>query len=194
MAQGVKERMIDGAVLLLAKQGLQATSFSEVLALTGAPRGSVYHHFPDGKDQLIASAIDLAGDRAIAVLDQLEGEDAATIARRFLGIWRIILERSTFSAGCAVLAVTVATDSPELLDHAATIFRAWRVRLAELLASGGLKTTDAARFAAVLVAASEGAVVLSRAEQSMEPFDLVSEQLLDQLDRMQPADQVTPPE
>jgi hypothetical protein len=64
--------------------------------------------------------------------------------------------------------VTVATDSPELLDRAAGIFRAWRGRLAELLEQGGLAAPDAARFAATLVAASEGAVVLSRAEQSMD--------------------------
>ena len=60
MAQGVKQRMVEGAVVLLAKHGLQATSFSDVLALTGAPRGSVYHHFPEGKGQLVASAVDLA--------------------------------------------------------------------------------------------------------------------------------------
>ncbi|HAM27085.1 MAG TPA: TetR/AcrR family transcriptional regulator, partial [Microbacteriaceae bacterium] len=47
--------MAEGAALLLAKHGLQGTSFSEVLELTGAPRGSVYHHFPNGKNQLIDS-------------------------------------------------------------------------------------------------------------------------------------------
>jgi AcrR family transcriptional regulator len=173
--------MVEGAVVLLAKHGLQATSFSDVLAYTGAPRGSVYHHFPDGKEQLVASAIDLAGDRAIALLDTLEGEPADAIVTRFLSMWRSVLERSAFGAGCAVLAVTVATDSPALLDRTATVFRTWRGRLATLLESGGLERSDAARFAAILVAASEGAVVLARAEQSMEPFDLVSDQLLAQV-------------
>ena len=49
------------------------------------------------------------------------------------------------------------------------------------LEEGGLAREDAQRFAATLVAASEGAVVLARAEQSLEPFDLVAEQLLDQV-------------
>ncbi len=182
MARDAKKRMVEGAVVLLAKHGLQATSFSEVLALTGAPRGSVYHHFPDGKEQLVASALELAGTRAIDVLDQLEGASASEVTQRFLDLWRAILERSHYSAGCAVLAVTIATDSPQLLDQASTIFRTWRSRLADLLAAGGLDEADAGRFAAILVAASEGAVVLSRAEQSMEPFDLVAAQLLEQLD------------
>jgi AcrR family transcriptional regulator len=173
--------MVEGAVRLLAQRGLQATSFSEVLELTGAPRGSVYHHFPDGKDQLVSSAVDLAGARALEYLDRWAGSRPEDITESFLGIWRSVLSGSRFGAGCAVLAVTVATDSQELLNHTATVFRAWRERLTELFEQGGLSPRDAARFAATLVASSEGAVVLSRAEQSMEPFDLVSELLLDQI-------------
>ena len=173
--------MVASAAALLARRGLQATSFSEVLEHSGAPRGSVYHHFPGGKDQLIVSALDLAGSRAIDVLDRKAGEPAEAVAAWFLHIWREVLIRSNFDAGCAVLAVTVAADSPELRDHAAGIFRAWRGRLAELLETGGLGPHDAERIAATLIASSEGAVALARAEQSLEPFDLVAEQLLEQV-------------
>ncbi|MFC4945914.1 hypothetical protein [Pseudonocardia sp. GCM10023141] len=76
------------------------------------------------------------------------------------------------------LAVTIAT---EFLDHAATTFRAWRLRMAELLEQGGLTHHDAARFSALLISASEGAVVLSQAERSLEPLELVTEQLVAQV-------------
>jgi len=181
MAKGVRERMVASAVGLLASRGLQSTSFSEVLEDSGAPRGSVYHHFPGGKDQMIGYALDAAGDRAIELLDRKAGASAEEIATWFLHIWREVLIRGRFAAGCAVLAVAVAADSPELLDQTARVFRTWRRRLAELLEEGGLRAEDAARFAAVLVASSEGAVVLARAEQSLEPFDLVAEQLIDQV-------------
>ena len=181
MARGVRERMVASAVNLLARRGLQATSFSEVLEHSGAPRGSVYHHFPGGKDQMIGSPLEAAGDRAIGLLDQKAGAPAEEIAAWFLHIWREVLIRGKFEAGCAVLAVAVAADSPDLLDHTARVFRTWRKRLAELLEQGGLAAEDAARFAVVLVASSEGAVVLARAEQSLEPFDLVAEQLIEQV-------------
>jgi TetR/AcrR family transcriptional repressor of lmrAB and yxaGH operons len=181
MASETKDRMVAGAARLLAFRGLQETSFSEVLELTGAPRGSIYHHFPNGKDQLIASAIDLAGSNAIAAIDRSTGKTAEQVTTNFLGMWREVLVRSHYRAGCSVLAVTIATDSPDLLDHAATVFRSWRQRLAELLRDGGLEERDAARFAAILIAGAEGAVVLSRAEQSMEPFELVAEQLASQV-------------
>lgn len=176
MAGDVKQRMAAGAAQLLAQQGLQGTSFSEVLELTGAPRGSVYHHFPEGKNQLVEAALDLAGERALTLLSSWEGRPAAEVAAGFVSVWREILIRSDLRAGCAVVAVTVATDSPELLQRAADIFRDWRGRLTELLQAGG--HADASGYAALLVAACEGAVVMSRAAHSMEPFEKVAGQLL----------------
>jgi TetR/AcrR family transcriptional regulator, lmrAB and yxaGH operons repressor len=177
MPSETRSRMVAGAARLLAERGLQETSFSEVLERTGAPRGSIYHHFPLGKDQLIASAVDLAGAQAIDLINRSAGKPAEEVTAHFLSLWRAVLLRSNFTAGCSVLAVTIATDSPDLLDHAATVFRAWRERLAELLHAGGLEGQDAKRFAAMLIAGTEGGVVLSRAEQSMEPFELVAAQL-----------------
>ncbi len=178
MPSDSRRRMIESAVTLLAMRGLQATAFSDVLAHSKAPRGSVYHHFPEGKDQLVGAAMDLAGDRALAVLDVVDGQPPKAVTSFFLEIWRRVLVVSGLRAGCAVLAVTVATDSPDQLDHAASIFRAWRGRLAELYVIGGMEAAAAARLATTVVAASEGAVVVSRAERSLEPFELVAEELL----------------
>jgi hypothetical protein len=77
-----------------------------------------------------------------------------------------------------VLAVTVAADSPELLQQAAVIFRAWRSRLTDLYVQAGLEPAAAARFATVVIAATEGAVVMCRAERSLEPLELIAEDLL----------------
>ncbi|MDB5820606.1 MAG: bacterial regulatory, tetR family protein [Rhizobacter sp.] len=175
----VRQRMIQGAVQLLASKGLQATSFSEVIALTGAPRGSLYHHFPDGKDQLVASAVDMAGGFLLHWMEAAAGGTAEAVTQHFLQIWRVVLERSGSQSGCAVLAVTVATDSADLMAHAVGVFRSWRQRLAELLAQGGLNEAQARRFAVTLIAATEGAVVLSRAERSTEAFEAVAQQMLD---------------
>lgn len=184
LAADVRDRMIEGAIRLLAQQGLDATSFADVLALTGAPRGSVYHHFPEGKAQLVRAAVDRAGAHALQALAGQQGASAEDLVATFLGLWREVLVRSQLRAGCAVLAVTVATDSPDLLHHAGMVFRSWRGQLAELFEQAGLSTKEAAQFATILVAASEGAVVLSRAEQSLEPFELTAAQLLDQIRAM----------
>ena len=178
MPSDARQKMIESAVTLLALGGLEGTAFRDVLERSGAPRGSIYHHFPDGKDQLVEAAIGLAGERALGVLDRLHGSPPKAVTEAFFDLWRAVLVRSNVRAGCAVLAVTVATDSPDLLDQAASIFRAWRGLIAELFVEGGMSGDAAARLAATLVAASEGAVVVSRAERSLEPFELVAAELL----------------
>jgi TetR/AcrR family transcriptional regulator, lmrAB and yxaGH operons repressor len=177
MAHSARERMVASAVVLLAKRGFQGASFAEVLADSGAPRGSIYHHFPDGKEQLIAAAVDHAGAQAVQILDAFDGRSVVEIVDGFMAIWRSILERSGFTAGCSVLAVTVSADSRGLLNRAGEAFRSWQARLAELFRSAGLPQQDADAFATMLVAASEGAVVLARAQQALAPFETVHRQL-----------------
>ena len=178
MPSDARRKMIESAVTLLATRGLQGMSFSDVLERSGAPRGSIYHHFPEGKDALVDAAIELAGARALGVLEVVRGSPPREVSGFFLDLWREVLVQSDLRAGCAVLAVTVATDSPDLLEHAASVFRAWRARLAELYQLGGMDADTAARLATTVIAASEGAVVISRAERSLEPFDQVARQLL----------------
>src|SRR5271156_5740088 len=103
--------MIERTAVLLAKKGLQGASFSEILEASGAPRGSLYHHFPGGKDELVLGALDMANGWAMALLGRAAGRPATEVALAFTELWRMVLSRSDFSAGCAVVAVTVAADS-----------------------------------------------------------------------------------
>ena len=169
--------MIEAAVVLLAQKGFQATSFSSVLERSKTPRGSIYHHFPEGKDQMIAAAIEASGTRAIAVVDGLSGLDPEEVVDGFLSLWRAVLVQSEFSAGCSVLAVTVSADSEDLLERARRIFATWRAHLAEVLVGAGVQREAAADFSALLVASAEGAVVMSRAECSLAPFESAARSL-----------------
>jgi TetR/AcrR family transcriptional regulator, lmrAB and yxaGH operons repressor len=180
MGGDAKERMVESAVALLASRGLQAASFSEVLEHSGAPRGSVYHHFPGGKGELVAAALALASARALTYLEARAGS-AEAVCAAFLQLWREVLGRSRLEAGCSVLAVAVAADTPELRDAAGAIFRSWREHLSALLHAGGLKRRDAGAFAALLIASCEGAVAMARAERSLEPFEEVAAALSAQL-------------
>ncbi|MGA7070110.1 TetR/AcrR family transcriptional regulator [Bradyrhizobium sp.] len=178
LAANIRQTMIERTAVLLAKKGLQGASFSEILEASGAPRGSLYHHFPGGKDELVLAALELAAKQALGVLDRLSGRSASEVAEAFLSLWRSVLARSDFSAGCAVVAVTVAAESPNLRARAAEILRGWREKLATLFVEGGIPKKKARALAASLVAACEGAVILARAEHSFEPFDLVAAEQL----------------
>src|SRR5271170_1638430 len=113
----VRSRMVAGAVRLLATKGVEGTSFAEVLEATDSPRGSVYHHFPGGKPELLHAALDLASERGLEAMEATRGQPAAIVIERFLALWRGLLDFSRLTAGCAVVAVTVATTDDDLLDH-----------------------------------------------------------------------------
>jgi TetR/AcrR family transcriptional repressor of lmrAB and yxaGH operons len=91
--------MIAATLRLLATRGLQGASLAEVLELADAPRGSVYHHFPGGKDELVAEAMARAGIRSIDILDGLDGQSPAAVGERFFASWRELLTRSNYRAG-----------------------------------------------------------------------------------------------
>ena len=171
VAKDVKQRMVETAAFALARKGLQGASFSEVLAASGAPRGSLYHHFPGGKDELVLDAIDAAAAYALDALGERRGRPAAEIAKAFVALWRAVLERSEFAMGCAIAAVTVASQQPDQLDRVARSFAAWQTRLAELLSAGGVPAERAPNLAALLIATCEGGVVLARAERGFDAFD-----------------------
>lgn len=173
MAATARDRMVESTIILLAKLGFQGASFSSVLQDSGAPRGSIYHHFPGGKDELVLAALDRSGARAVGVVGSLRGQPAEAAIRRFVALWRSILLVSDFSAGCSVLGATVSATEPEILQRAAEIFRSWQAELTEVLARGGLDAAMAHQVAVLTIASCEGAVVLCRAERTTEPLDTV---------------------
>jgi TetR/AcrR family transcriptional regulator, lmrAB and yxaGH operons repressor len=174
---GPRERMVESTSRLLAERGYEATSFADVIAASGAPRGSIYHHFPGGKDELVAEAIRVQGDRALALLGQMAGRPAVEIVTGFLAVWRSILTATDMRVGCSLVAVTVSGAHAELRDAAGAAFELWRAELAYLLERGGVQAADAPALAMTLLASAEGAVVLCRATRTFEPLEAVELQL-----------------
>jgi len=173
----VRQKMIRGAADLLSRRGLQATSFSQILELTGAPRGSVYHHFPGGKDEVVTEAVRYVGN---GVLSALATEDLTPteVIARFGAMWRTVLVGSDLRGGCVVAAVTVGADSGELLSLTGAVFGEWLDALAAALHRAGAPESRCPSLAAVVLAGLEGAMVLTRASRSLEPFDDVVAELV----------------
>ena len=108
-----RDQMIRSAATLIRERGVEGTSFSDVLAHSGAPRGSIYHHFPRGKAQLVEEATRYAGEVVAKGLARaLDGDDPAAALRAFVATWEAVLRGSDFDAGCSVVAATqVATKA-----------------------------------------------------------------------------------
>lgn len=192
MARNTREKMVLGAADLLKRRGLNATSLREVVRHTSTPRGSISHHFPRGKQQLIEEAVRHAGQEVSVPLQAaLERYGVRIGMRCFIAGWRQMLEATDYEAGCPVLAVAleeyIGEDAApsrdvqqQLLDQVRDVFDDWQGALRRALLKEGHDEAGARRLATLIVAAVEGSVALCRAERSARPLDDVGS-LIEQL-------------
>ena len=180
MADHPRERMIQSALVLMGEHGVEATSFSQVIERSGAPRGSIYHHFPGGKEQLIAEATRYAGDAVVKLMTEAveQHEDPVAAVDAITGFWRTVLYDSDFAAGCPVIAATLESDhSPAAREAAREAFQRWEQLYTEMLTRAGLPEQRARSLGSIAISAVEGAVILSRAQHTNRPLERVLDEL-----------------
>jgi TetR/AcrR family transcriptional repressor of lmrAB and yxaGH operons len=180
MAGDSRTRMVRSAAALIRTRGASATSFSEVLADSGSPRGSIYHHFPNGKEQLEGDAIRWTSDRVLAHQRACPATTASGVLECFIDMWRQVVVASHGAAGCVVAGVALDTDAgePGLIDVVRETFRSWRALLSEQLVAVGVPRGRAQAIALTTVAGMEGALILCRAEGGPGPLESVATELL----------------
>ena len=172
LVESVRDRMVVGAAELLSRAGVAEASFRNVLAHTGAPRGSIYHHFPGGKDELVSEAMRHIGGRLVGALRRTPVGSPDDVVVTFAGLFRRLLVDSSVEAGCAVAAVvSSAGPGSEPSAAAAQVLRAWRRELEALFATAGVASARCPSLAALTVATVEGALVLARADGDVATFD-----------------------
>jgi AcrR family transcriptional regulator len=190
MTSSTRDKMIAGAADLMSRRGVNATSMRDVVRHTATPRGSISHHFPDGKRQLIAEAVIFAGKEVSIPLEKTMSDRGVIDGlRAFVASWRRRLATTGFEAGCPVLAVAVdryvgeasAKDDEAAQQHllalADGVFTEWRQIMRAALLREGLAPERAERLATLVVAAIEGTVAMCRANRSADALDQVQEEL-----------------
>lgn len=174
-----RRRMLASAAVVMRERGAAGVTIDEVLARSGAPRGSVYYHFPEGRNQILIEALRYAGDSITAMINEAAGRGAMALLREFLEFWERLLADGNFTAGCPVVAAAIGSDAdePELAAEAGTILDRWCTALTHALANDGFDDDDAAALAVMSIAALEGAIVLCRSTRCARPLHQVGEQL-----------------
>ena len=180
MSTDSRASMVRSAASLIRSRGVSATSLSDVLADSGAPRGSIYHHFPDGKAQLAEDAIQWTSERLLTHLRAGAPTTPSAVLERFIAMWRQVVVASAGSAGCVVAGVAIDTvpGEKELMEVVRVTFRSWVAVLAEQLEAAGVPSRRATPIALAALAAMEGALILCRAEGNVRPLDAVAEELM----------------
>ena len=177
-----RSRMISAAAELFRQRGYHATTFSDVVHESGAPRGSTYFHFPGGKQELAREAIAGAGDEMEELVDEAarHAGDPGSLVRALAQIFAGRFERSGYQGGCpiATMVLELAPRDEEFSAGFDSVFARWRAALVTRFEALGLAPERSAALADLTISALEGALILSRAARSTEPFKTTTEALV----------------
>lgn len=166
--------MLETTGRLLQRQGYAATGLNQVVAESEAPKGSLYFHFPGGKEQLAAEALTRSGSSMAGSLAEVLSSSRSTAGgvRRWVKLLATQLEATDFTAGCpiATVALEAAPSSDVISVAASSAYASWVAAIADGLRDEGLTAGRARTAAVAAVAAIEGAMVLAKASRTTAPL------------------------
>ncbi|MGW7268032.1 TetR/AcrR family transcriptional regulator [Streptomyces sp. NPDC054842] len=181
--RGPRERMVFSAAQLIRRQGVTATGMREVAEHAGAPRGSLQHYFPGGKEQLVNEAVGwagrYAGRRVARFLAELDEPRPSGLFAAMVRQWTDEYGSLGFASGCPVAAATAdCADSTESTRTAvAAAFASWTGPVAGALTDLGVPADRAEPLATLMISALEGALLIARAEQDVRALTTVTREL-----------------
>ena len=169
-----KEKTLAAAARLFCRRGYHGTALHDILAASGAPRGSLYFHFPRGKEEIAEGALAL-GVKAVRefILHAAETSRSAEIFVTSLARGMSAnLQASDFREGCplATTALEIAIDSEAVGRATREAFAAWEREIAQALERFGIAAREAAPAATAILSQLEGALLLARTYRSAEPM------------------------
>jgi AcrR family transcriptional regulator len=174
MATDTRERIIDSTAQLYRHQGMAATGLKQIAAAAAAPFGSIYHHFPGGKEEISEHVIHSEGMRysALVAPDLAAVDDVASGIPDVFASAARQLEAAGYAEACSIetIALEVASTNERLRIATATVFTAWISELAVWFAQTGLGEAACRRLALAFLTSMEGAFVLCRSLRSTEPM------------------------
>ena len=174
--------MLDAAAELFRSQGYHATGLSQIVEVSRAPKGSLYFHFPGGKEQLAAEAMREAAGRVRELLVESAAASPDTVSAlgSVIGALTTELAATEFRGGCplATVALDAATESDQIAVACRDGYGSWRDAIGALLIRNGATPQRAAELATVVLAAIEGALLLARTNRDVAPLRAAHDHLI----------------
>jgi TetR/AcrR family transcriptional repressor of lmrAB and yxaGH operons len=173
--------IVRAAATLFRRNGYAATGINEIAEVAGAPKGSLYHYFPAGKDQIAEAAVRFAGKGVVVTLEKLaqEHRTAAAMMQAYCRLLAGWMAKSGFRDGCPISTTLLesAPQSNEIAIAGREAFASWREVIARALLRDGFSRLEARRLSTLAVSALEGSLILARVEGSAEPIKDIAKSL-----------------
>lgn len=176
-----RQPIIDSAVTLFRRHGYSATGLNDIVELSRAPKGSLYHYFPGGKSSIAVAAVEEAGRRVCETLSKLAIESSTTsdLLKAHAALLTRWMKNSGFKDGCPMTTVLLEL-SPDNRAVTAAGRQAYSDRiqiLRDKLIGDGFENQRASQLASLCTSSIQGALIESRVQRSGKPLRIAAEQL-----------------
>jgi TetR/AcrR family transcriptional regulator, lmrAB and yxaGH operons repressor len=181
-----RQPITDAAVQLFRRKGYAATGLNEIVDVSGAPKGSLYHYFPEGKASIAVAAVDEAGRRVAKTVEKLSHEcrstaDLLRAHARLLSGW---MRKSGFRDGCPITTalLELAPANRSVAEAGRNAYAARIGLLRTKLLADGFSPARAQRLATLCTSALQGALIQARVERSGTPIEVTAGELATMLE------------
>ncbi|MEX2394122.1 MAG: TetR/AcrR family transcriptional regulator [Actinomycetota bacterium] len=173
-----RDRILETTAELFRRHGYVGTGLKQIVADANAPFGSIYHHFPGGKEQLGAEVIRSSGLMyqllVTGVLDA--APDIVTGVRDCFTAAAAVLEATDYQDACPIetVALEVASTNEVLRQACADVFDGWIAAGLDRHEAAGLDRDTARALTVLFISTLEGAFVLCRAKRDTEALEVAA--------------------
>lgn len=176
-----RERIIQTAAYLFQLQGYHATGLNQIIEESKSPRGSVYYHFPDGKEELAIEAVKYTGRTIEEQIKESMAQilDPVEAIQHFIGVTSSQFADPENVKGIPVglLASETALISEPLRCTCVEVFNSWAKVFAKKLIQHGFEAEEAEQLGMTLNSMIEGGIMFSLAHKDKQPLILISNQI-----------------
>ena len=172
-----RERLLTAAQRLFRKRGYHATGLNDILEAAQAPKGSLYHHFPGGKEAIGVSVVQKISNSLLSLLAQSRARSTEAILRQAGAQMLIGMEKTNYEL-CTLFASFAAErkTSPQLGLAVTLAYGELTAAIEALLLRDGWTTRSAKDKALLVTALMEGGLLLSQAQSDSTAFKLALKQ------------------
>lgn len=170
-----RDLIVQTAARLFFSQGYHATGLSQIIKESDTPKGSLYHYFPHGKEELAYECIEQTNKHVLKKFNDAF-DQYSTTGDAIQGFIRDMADDTEQSGFTGFLpfsfwaAVETSCISNKLRSACQDVFADWQKVIADRLQQEGASELRAKEAALLMVSMMEGALIISLTNQSKQPM------------------------
>ncbi|MCP1184074.1 TetR/AcrR family transcriptional regulator [Paenibacillus sp. 1781tsa1] len=177
-----RESIVSTAARLFFSQGYHATGLNQIIKESSTPKGSLYHYFPHGKEELAHECIQKANEHILQTFEKTFAahDNTGDAIQQFIHDLAYETEAAGFTGFLPFsfwAAVETSCISQQLRVACQGVFADWQDVIKKHLILDGVGEEKARETALLIISLMEGALIISLTNQDKQPLLTAAEYL-----------------